>query len=560
MQHIEGKLVWSATDLMNSLECDHLTHLDGLAVRGKLQRPRTAGPLEARGRIGQQHEREILDRLRAEGLSVREITYDGFSIDGLRKADMATSAAMKEGVDVIYQATFFDERREPHFRGHADFLVKVDTPSRLGDHSYEVVDAKASRKVPRSSVYQLGAYSEQVARIQGRPPARMHLWLGDGSEVTYFAADERDDYQRVRDEFLEKIGATRKETYPVRVAKCGTCVWASRCTAQRQKDEHVSLVYGLRKDQLRSLLDNGVTTLVDVLAVDDAVGVPGVPTTVMQGIKARARLQLEQLRTGRVRFEPAPADQARRALEALPVPSRFDVAVDVRHHPGVRPTGLHFLVSMASRERGTIQHKQWWNEDRRDERKSFEQLVDALVDRTSKHPEAHVFHYGGFLPKVLDELSDRYRTRRRQVQSLVDSGALVDMSPIVRGSVVVSVESLSLREIETLYDTQRTTNVRTSTEAVEAFTRYRAMGDEEERHDLRAYGAETATSALELRDWLEVRREDLLGREARNVGRDRPAMLVAILPPSLRRALAEQEVDQIGSPFLGARGLELQAS
>lgn len=47
-------------------------------------------------------------------------------------------AAMKQGCRVVYQATFFDGT----FRGHADFLMRVETPSALGDYSYEVADTK----------------------------------------------------------------------------------------------------------------------------------------------------------------------------------------------------------------------------------------------------------------------------------------------------------------------------------------------------------------------------------------------------------------------------------
>ena len=53
--------------------------------------------------------------------------------DRLRMAAQATVVAMESGADVIYQATFFDGR----WRGHADFLLKVDTkPSRFGPYHY----------------------------------------------------------------------------------------------------------------------------------------------------------------------------------------------------------------------------------------------------------------------------------------------------------------------------------------------------------------------------------------------------------------------------------------
>ena len=60
-----------------------------------------------------------------------------------RRQVAETLAAMRAGADVIYQATFFDGR----WRGHADFLVRVEVPSDLGPWSYEVWDTKLARHV-----------------------------------------------------------------------------------------------------------------------------------------------------------------------------------------------------------------------------------------------------------------------------------------------------------------------------------------------------------------------------------------------------------------------------
>ena len=72
---------------------------------------------------------------------------------------------MRAGADVIYQATFFDGR----WRGHADFLLRVDTPSDLGAWSYEVADAKLARRVKAAAVLQM----RRLHRA-GRAPAGRH--------------------------------------------------------------------------------------------------------------------------------------------------------------------------------------------------------------------------------------------------------------------------------------------------------------------------------------------------------------------------------------------------
>ena len=53
-----------------------------------------------------------------------------------------TLAAMRAGVDVIYQAALEDEV----WSGRVDFLRQVHVPSELGAWSYEVFDTKLARE------------------------------------------------------------------------------------------------------------------------------------------------------------------------------------------------------------------------------------------------------------------------------------------------------------------------------------------------------------------------------------------------------------------------------
>jgi uncharacterized protein len=103
MQLIEGSPVFCATDLVGYLTCEHLT---GLELAGAPD-----GSIE--------------DRL-----------------EQLRSAAAETEAATRRDDD-IFQATFFDGR----WRGHADFLLRVEVPSDLGAWSHEVADTKLTRHV-----------------------------------------------------------------------------------------------------------------------------------------------------------------------------------------------------------------------------------------------------------------------------------------------------------------------------------------------------------------------------------------------------------------------------
>ena len=139
--------MYSATDLVGYLECRHLASLDRAAVWGHLKRPvREDKVLDRIAQRGIEHEQRFLESLRAEGLTTVEVEPDDdlpYEERRIRGRD-ETLAAMRDGVDVIFQAVLFDGRRF----GYADFLRRVERPSTLGDWSYEVWghEARPSRE------------------------------------------------------------------------------------------------------------------------------------------------------------------------------------------------------------------------------------------------------------------------------------------------------------------------------------------------------------------------------------------------------------------------------
>src|SRR6187397_2744921 len=186
MDRIDGQPVYSATDLVAFLACEHLTQLERAALAGLVERPiRTDPELDVIRQRGFEHEKRYLAALEADGRSVVTIEPDA-SIDDygerVRAAAKATIAAMAAGDDVIYQATFFDGT----WRGHADFLLRVESterPSTWGPYHYEVADTKLARHVKASAVLQICSYIDQLERLQGVRPEWLHVALGGSART-----------------------------------------------------------------------------------------------------------------------------------------------------------------------------------------------------------------------------------------------------------------------------------------------------------------------------------------------------------------------------------------
>ncbi len=125
MHLLDGRLVLSPTDLTRHQECRHLTVLDLQVAHGQLPKPAEGldDELQLIFERGLAHEHAYLAHLEARGLTIERIETD-FSAEGRRAAEAATVSAMRAGVDVVYQATFFDGV----WVGQADFLLKVARP------------------------------------------------------------------------------------------------------------------------------------------------------------------------------------------------------------------------------------------------------------------------------------------------------------------------------------------------------------------------------------------------------------------------------------------------
>src|SRR5688572_29085971 len=113
----DSKVLVSASDLVGSLECEHFTALSLQDLVTPLKRAEDDESAVLIQEKGFSHESAYLEQLRAKGLRIIEMPGNG------NPAELAkqTEAAMREGPDVIFQATFLSGQ----LFGRADFLKKV---------------------------------------------------------------------------------------------------------------------------------------------------------------------------------------------------------------------------------------------------------------------------------------------------------------------------------------------------------------------------------------------------------------------------------------------------
>jgi predicted RecB family nuclease len=500
MQLRDGQLLLSPSDVNNYLACAHRTALDMRRMRGEITLNKAPRPdAELLAERGRRHEAEFLAGLIEAGREVVEIDVEA----GRLAAVAATEQAMRDGAEIVYQAAFLDP---DGWVGYADFLIRHDAPSDLGDFSYEAYDTKLSKHPKPYFILQLAFYTEQIARVQGVMPERMHVVLGT-NETHSFRYGDFDAYvRRVRAEFLEFMASDEEPPYPYPVEHCNYCDWWARCRDKRRDDDHLSLVALLGRGQAIKLEAAGIPTMTDLGSLPEGLKVPRLAPSTLDGLRQQARLQVHTRATGEHVREFLPPEEGR-GFSRIPAPSSGDVFFDIEGDPYSGDDGLEYLFGSVTLDDG-VQYRADWAHSRTAERAMFETWVDWVTARLAADPAMHIYHYNHYEPTALKKLMSRYGTREDEVDELLRREVFVDLYAVVRQSMRVGEDSYSLKAMEAFYPLERDKAVTSAGGSMLAYQQWVESGDPAQLDAIAEYNADDCRSTAALRDWLLAERDE----------------------------------------------------
>ncbi|MBB2975964.1 uncharacterized protein FHX49_001531 [Microbacterium endophyticum] len=527
----ERRIVWSASDLKASAECEFAWLR---AIDAKLQRvSRVEDPEDATlaraARLGTLHERRVLENYRdSHGAGVVEIP-ETRSTDaaGLAAAAEATRVALADpAARVLYQAAF----STPDFVGFADFLVRDD------DDRWVVQDTKLARQARVTALMQLAAYVDQLDAL-GVPRAdRVELLLGDGSVSEHEASDLLPMFSlrraRLRALVADRDLPAGAAGEPIAwgdsrgtlgVVSCGRC---ATCDVEVTAHRDLLLVAGMRPVQRERLRATGIETIDQLAAAEHPPN--GMSPDTFSGLVTQARLQLAS-----PAGVPDPAAENAsstvvptyevvfpRGLGALPRPDHGDLFFDFEGDPlyTEHPTaenatlwGIDYLFGWVdTRERYTA----LWAHSFDEEKRALETFLDLIEIRRAEYPAMHIYHYAPYEPTHLLQMAARYGVREADVDKLLRDGVFVDLYPIVKRSVRVGSRSYSIKKLEPLYmgEEVRESTVQRGDDSIVKYVEARVLsenGDDEGSReildDLADYNRYDCVSTRRLRDWLVER-------------------------------------------------------
>lgn len=495
MQKLKDGIAYSASDLVNFLECEHLTGLDLIDLETPLPRTEDSDEAKLIQDKGHQHEARFVEALKTQHGSFVDIAGLG---GNLEQKVAATLAAMREGVEIIYQATL----RDGNLIGHADFLRKVLRPSNLGSYSYEVLDTKLARTSKAKFIVQLGFYSALLAKAQGVEPLAMHVILGDQTQDTFRCADYAKYLRLLTERFLARVNGAAVETYPEPCAKCDQCKWSSLCEERRLADDHLCQVANITKIQIKKLQEASVQTLAALAKLPAEATIPKITRETLDKLRHQASLQYQARQTGENQLELLPTDpDASRGFARLPAPNIADLFFDMEGDP-LEEGGLEYLFGLYFFESGEPKFKPFWAHSRAEEKVAFEQFMDFVTGWLQQHPGAHIYHYAAYEETALKKLMSLHGTREAEVDNLLRARKLVDLYKVVREGIRVSEPRYSIKNIEHFYLEQRTGDVKNAGASIVYYEHWKETGDPKFLKDIEDYNFDDVRSTYELRQWL----------------------------------------------------------
>jgi predicted RecB family nuclease len=177
--------------------------------------------------------------------------------DQVARSIPLTPADLKWGPQYILDGTFEDDALALHFDG----LKRTEGKSKLGHFHYLPVIFHGARKVKKEQKVLLEVYGTILSGLQGRAPAYGVIWHGRECKATRVKLNpDHRKAERVLRDLREMAGAAS----PPRLLlndHCQVCEFRERCHAQAVQEDNISLLRGMREQEVKRFAKKGIFTL-----------------------------------------------------------------------------------------------------------------------------------------------------------------------------------------------------------------------------------------------------------------------------------------------------------
>ncbi len=528
------EIVWAfnTRDLMRASTCDHCIKL---AIAKELDMPGVRAlvePYALEGKTlamayGDKFESEIEEELRAS------LNPDDFKRPEGKDTFGETVELMHAGVPVIYQGALRHRAGLAEFTGRPDFLVRGDydlefvmgklvakpaanrtvVNNEHGKIGYIAWDAKLASSAKPHYLLQVALYVEALDALGLKANAMHGLILGSRT-LELFEEGEIVPAMRQARSYLEaafeKVASGDLSDFEMKhlslhcdvQSTCAICEYPDLCEHNRKEIDHLVQIAGINKSQIEKLKKAGITTMAGLAAAtDDSRPSDFVPGS-FDKLRKQAKLQTAFRQTGKHEYLVVDDPE----IGVLPPASANDIFFDMEGFPYFEEKGgLEYLFGAITRDK---KFHAFWAHDREQEAKAFSDFVKFAYDALQADATAHVYHYAPYEVTALNKLATRHGVMEKEFDWLITECKMIDLYKVVKGSIMVSQPSYSIKKLEAFYEFDRKSTVVDAGSSIEEYDYYRQLLDQDPKEASRVlqtisdYNEDDCISTLALYEWL----------------------------------------------------------
>jgi uncharacterized protein len=518
--------LWSfnTRDLMRSSGCQHCSQL---AIARELDLPGVRDlveqfQVEPEGlaiTYGMAYEQDLENDL------LEQLGEEGFQRPEGKDSFDATVKLMRGKVPVIYQGYLKHQQGNLQFNGRPDFLVRGDyslefsngklvaLQQETGENDkYVAWDAKLASTAKAHHLLQIALYSDALLALGMKSAGEPGIILGSRTLVNFEESEILPAMKQARKELGAAIGEfgqnwslSNFSLYCETKDSCKVCEYPALCEKARLDVDHLVQVAGINRNQIEKLRAVGITTMAGLAKAKGSDRPSEILTHTFERLRQQAKLQTDYKKTNKVSYILLPDPE----IAVLPPPSENDVFFDMEGFPYFpEKGGLEYLFGSTLR---TGEFIPFFAHDRKQEKKAFQDFMAFLTSQLARDKTCHVYHYASYEVSALNRLSARHGVLEKEVSELLASGRMIDLYKVVKGSVMVSQPSYSIKKLEAFYDFERKSKVLDAGSSIDEYDYYRqqvALGQAEAADTLQQisdYNQDDCVSTMALYNWLSSR-------------------------------------------------------
>jgi len=305
-------------------------------------------------------------------------------------------------------------------------LTKVQGHSLLGNYHYEPTLFVETHKIIGEQKLELAFVGYVLGRLQRKPPVVGTVVGADGSSHRVELGNSDKLIHSLLEPLQKWANVPSLEPPAIILNKhCATCPFRGSCRVHAEQSDNLSLLSHMTPKAIRKYEKKGIFTVkqLSFLYKPRKRGKRAKKAPVTHKVE----LQALAIRTGKIYLQELP-DLSRQPIELF---------LDIE---GIPDQDMYYLIGLLVCEANSFTYHYFWADTSQEEAQIWQQFLEI----TNRYPDAPIYHYGDFEPRVITGLSQRYSTDSQSLKN-----RLINVNTYVYGKVYFPVRSNGLKDIGT---------------------------------------------------------------------------------------------------------------